>query len=310
MFFFPYKLDVSLYRIPFFTVLACLICIATFVSQIRSSHAFVHNVVNYCQHETNADLQGMLNAIDDDEFGRGCANVFMGIREAKDHEAAMARLAGEVHGLEFYRERQKDLDYKLAAIRYGYEQFVSLVPKDLTDKLAFRPGEYDIVGMFTSTFAHGSWSHLIGNLLFFFIFASCVESALGYTAFVGTFLLMAVVTSVAYSHSVSGTEAPPSIGLSGVAMGMMALLTVLLPRAKIWCFFWFFLFFRRFTLPVLVIAAWYIGWNIYDLHHADADSDINYMAHVSGAMTGIVVGLLYRLLARRKFDELEMSMGT
>lgn len=310
MFFFPYKLDVSLYRIPFFTILVCVVCIATFLSQVKSSHAFVRNIVNYCAYETNADLQGILNAINDTELGPGCANVFMGIREAKDHDAVVARLAREVRGLEFYRDAPKDIAYKEAAIRYGYEQFVSLVPKDLTDKLAFRPGEYDVVGMFTSTFAHASWDHLLGNLVFFFIFASCVECALGYGAFVATFLVMAVVTSVAYSHSVAGTDAPPSIGLSGVAMGMMALLTTLLPRARIWCFFWFFLFFRRFTLPVLVIAVWYIGWNVYDLRHADPGSDINYMAHVSGAVCGIVLGVLFRLLVPRRLEELSMAMGS
>jgi len=217
-------------------------------------------------------------------------------------------LAGEVRGLEFNRDRKKDVAYKQAAIKYGYDEFVSLVPRDLTDKLAFRPGEYDIVGMFTSTFAHASWDHLIGNLIFFFIFASCVECAMGYAGFVAAFLLMAVVTSAAYSHSVAGTDAPPSIGLSGVAMGMMALLTVMLPRARIWCFLWFFFFFRRFTLPVLVIAAWHIGWNVWDLNHADPSSHINYMAHVSGAVTGIVLGVLYRLFAPRRLQELEMAM--
>jgi membrane associated rhomboid family serine protease len=305
MLFFPYKLDIALYRITFFTILVCLVCIATFLSQIKSSTSFERNLGNYCAHEVNADLQGMLNAIQDAELGAGCANIFFGVRESRDHDATIARLAHEVRGLEFYRDEPRDIAYKESVIRYGYEQFVSLVPKDLTDKLAFRPGEYDVVGMFTSTFAHGSWDHLIGNLIFFFIFASCVESALGYGSFVGAFMLMAVATSVAYSRSVSGADALPAIGLSGVAMGMMALLTTMLPRAKIWCFFWFLFFFRRFTLPVLVIAAWHIGWNIYDLKHADPSSHVNYMAHVSGAATGVVLGLLCRLFAPQR---LQMAM--
>jgi membrane associated rhomboid family serine protease len=308
MLFFPYKLDIALYRIPFFTILVCVICIATFLSQVKSSTAFARNLGNYCAHEINADLQGILNAIDDSELGAGCGNIFYGIRESRDHDATIARLSHEVRGLEFYVDGAKDVAYKESVIRYGYEQFVSFVPKELTDKLAFRPGEYDFVGMFTSTFAHASWGHLIGNLIFFFIFASCVESALGYGAFVGAFLLMAVVTSMAYSRSVIGTDALPAIGLSGVAMGMMALLTTMLPRAKIWCFFWFLFFFRRFTLPVLVIAAWHIGWNIYDLKHADPSSHINYVAHVSGAVTGIVLGILYRLFAQQRLQQLEMAM--
>src|SRR6185312_3660267 len=310
MFFFPYKLDVSLYRIPFFTVAACIACIAVFLSQVRSSHSFERRLVDYCAQQTSAELHAIVEAVGDEEIGRGCVNVLLGIRESADHDAAITRLAGEVKGLDFYRDRKQDFDYKQSVLKYGYDEFIALVPKDLTDKLAYRPDGYNVLTMVTSAFAHASWDHLLGNLVFFFIFASCVECALGYGAFVASFLLMAVVTSLAYRYSVVATEGLPAIGLSGVAMGMMALLTVLLPRARIWCFFWFFFFFRRFTLPVLLIAAWHIGWNIWDLKHMQAGDDINYMAHVSGAVLGIALGILFRLFAPRRLDELEIAMGT
>jgi membrane associated rhomboid family serine protease len=308
MFFFPYRLDVSLYRVPFCTVLVCIACLMTFLSQVKSSHAFVDHLRAYCTKETSAELHAILKSIDDTEFGSGCARIFIGIRESKDHDIAIARLAGEVHGLDFFKDQQQDVAYKQSVIKYGFDEFIALVPRDLTDKLAFRPNQHDAVGMFTSTFAHASWHHLIGNLVFFFIFASCVESALGYAGFIGAFALMAMISSGAYSYTVSGIEGTPAIGLSGVAMGMMALLTTMLPRAKIRCFFWFLLFFRRFTLPVLVVAAWYIGWNVYDLNHADPSSNINYMAHVSGAVTGIALGVLYRLVAPRRMEELQVAM--
>ena len=92
-------------------------------------------------------------------------------------------------------------------------------------------------------------------------------------------------------------------------MGMMALLTTLLPRARIWCFFWFLFWVRWFTLPVLVIVAWQVGWNVYDLHHHDASSHINYMAHVSGAITGFVLGMLYRLFAQQRLSEMTVEVG-
>src|SRR5581483_4762877 len=294
MLFFPYRLDVNLYRIPFFTALVCVVCLATFLSQVKSAHTFGRDIADYCAHETDANLHAILDAIDDAEIPRGCANVLMGIRETKDHDATIERLAHEVRGLDFYVDKTQDIAYKHSAIKYGYDEFASIVPKELTDRLAYRPDGFNVLTMITSTFAHGSWSHLIGNLVFFFIFASCVECALGYAGFVGSFLLMAVVSSVAYHYTVAGTEGMPSIGLSGVAMGMMALLTTMLPRAKIWCFFWFLLFFRVFRVPVLLIAAWHIGWNVYDLTHPDPNSHIDYMAHVSGAATGIVLGILFR----------------
>lgn len=308
MWFFPYRLDVSLYRIPFLTIVVCLACLATFLLQVKSSRLFESNLTSYCSGELDANLRAILNSIDDADTGRGCANVFMALRQSKNRDAKITQLASEVNGLEFYQKTEEDIRYKESAIRYGYDEFESLVPAELTDEIAYQPDRYNVVTMITSTFAHGSWSHLIGNLIFFFVFASCVECALGSINFAVVFLVMSIVTSLAYSHSVSQGEALPSIGLSGVAMGMMALLTTLLPRARIWCFFWFLVWFKRFTLPVLVIAAWYIAWNIYDLHAHDPSSHINYMAHVSGAFCGIVIGLFFRIATPKRIEQLTTAM--
>ena len=310
MLFFPYKLDIILYRIPIVTILVCLICAGTFLSQMKSSTSFVGNLRNYCANETDANLNAILGSIDDEQIGSGCINVFMAIRQSKDRDSTISQLAREVRNLEFYRDAGEDIKYKEEALKSGYGYFETLVPRQLTDKLAYRPDKFNVVTMITSTFAHAGWSHLLGNLLFFFIFASCIEAALGAVNFVSIFLVMAIATSVSYSLSASAAEALPTIGLSGVAMGMMAMLTTMLPRAKIWCFFWFLLYFRRFTLPVLVIAAWYIGWNVYDLMHRDPDSHINYMAHVSGAVTGVVLGLVYRIFATQRLEELALGMNS
>lgn len=310
MLFFPYKLDISLYRIPIVTILVCIICAATFLSQVKSSTTFAGNLRNYCANETDANLHAILNSIADDRIGGGCVNVFMAIRESDDRDATISQLAREVRNLEFYRDANEDIQYKEQALKSGYGYFETLVPRQLTDKLAYRPDTVNVVTMITSTFAHASWSHLLGNLLFFFIFASCIEAALGALNFVFIFIVMAIATSVAYRLSANPAEALPTIGLSGVAMGMMAMLTTMLPRAKIRCFFWFLLYFRTFTLPVLVIAAWYIGWNVYDLMHRDPSSDVNYMAHVSGAVTGIVLGLIYRIFAGQKLETLALGMNS
>jgi membrane associated rhomboid family serine protease len=309
MLFFPYKLDIALFRLPLLTILACLICIATFASQVRSSAAFDRNMTAFCGSFGDVNLRAMLDNIDDATLGKGCESIFTGLRQSADRDRKIAQLAQEVRGLDFYRDRSRDLSYKEDSLRGGLADFEAFVPKELTDSLAYRPDRYDVVTMVTSTFAHASFSHLFGNLVFFYIFASCVESALGGLHFIGAFLLMAVVTSLAYSHSVAAADALPAVGLSGVAMGMMALLTTMLPKARIWCFFWFLLFVRRFTLPVLVIAAWQIGWNLYELNHHDAASHINYIAHVSGAATGVALGIAYRLFASQRLETLEMGMG-
>lgn len=306
MLFLPYKLDVSLYRVPFLTILVCLICLATFLSQMKSERAFASQINSYCRDDLDVNLRAILDNIDDKSVGAGCANVFLTLRESGNRDELISALARKVRNLDFYRDKEQDIKYKEGALQSGYANFELLVPRELTEKLAYKPDRFNVVAMLTSTFAHADWEHLLGNLFFFFIFASCVECVLGSVLFSLSFVLMAVATSLAYSYSASAAEGLPTIGLSGVAMGMMALLTALLPHARIWCFFWFLLFVRRFTLPVLVIAAWYVGWNVYDLRN-DHSSHINYMAHVSGAIVGVVLGMLYRLLAPQRLDNVEVG---
>jgi membrane associated rhomboid family serine protease len=307
--FLPYKLDVSLYRLPFLTILVCLVCLATFLSQMRSGATFEGNLRNYCTQDLDTNLRAMLDNIDDRAIGTGCEEVFMAIRQSHDRDKTIAQLAHSVRNLDFYRDKAADLKYKQDTITSAYGDFEALVPNALTEKLAYRPDQYNVVTMITSTFAHASWDHLLGNLFFFFIFASCVECVLGPLHFSLSFIVVAVATSLAYSYSASATEGLPAVGLSGVAMGMMALLTTLLPRARIWCFFWFLFWVRWFTLPVLAIVAWQVGWNVYDLHHHDASSHINYMAHVSGAVTGFVLGMLYRMFAQQRLSEMTVEVG-
>jgi len=310
MLFLPYKLDISLYRLPFLTILVCLVCLATFLSQVKSGATFEGNLSNYCTKDLDTNLHAMLDNIDDRAIGTGCENVFMAIRQSHDRSETIAQLARSVRNLDFYRDKAADLKYKQDTITSAYADFEALVPNALTEKLAYRPDQYNVVTMITSTFAHASWDHLLGNLFFFFIFASCVECVLGPLHFSLSFVVMAVATSLAYSYSASAAEGLPAVGLSGVAMGMMALLTTLLPHARIWCFFWFLFWVRRFTLPVLVIVAWQVGWNVYDLHHHDSSSHINYMAHVSGAITGFVLGMLYRMFAQQRLSEMTVEVGS
>lgn len=300
----PYRLDAGLYKVPVLTILVCVACVMTFFSQLESSERYQANVREFCGSDLRGNQKAIVDRIDDETTGSGCAKVFRAIRNSDNRDELMSTLAAEVKGLDFYSDSGQDLKYKEGALKAGFEHYEISVPIQLTDRIAYKPGQYNVLTMITSTFAHGSWIHLIGNLFFFFAFATCVECVLGTLNFSLCFLLMAIVTSVAYSHSVaSGADALPAVGLSGVAMGMMALLTVLVPRARVWCFFWLLLWVRRFTVPIVLIAIWYIGWNIYDVRH-DMDSNINYVAHVSGAITGIILGLLYRMFARNRLDAL------
>jgi len=295
----PYKLDANLYRVPFVTLVVCAVCVLTFLMQLDSAHKSQARLQAFCAEGLTSMQRTLLERVDDDEES-GCAEILVAARRSDDPGDAIDAFAEE-STLPVYDDADQDLRFKQAAFRDAYLRFAAAVPEDLTSRLEDRPGSFDLRRMVTSSFAHASWMHLIGNLFFFFAFACCVECVLGPLHFVGCFLAMCFAAGIAYRHGMPPGGALPTIGLSGVCMGMMALLTVLLPRSQVWCLFWVFVWVRRFTLPVILIAALYIGWNVYAVRN-DEGTEINYAAHVGGAVAGIVLGILYRLFARSRMD--------
>lgn len=310
MFFLPYKLDVSLYRVPILTLLVCLICVLTFMQQQYSDGLFEDRVRGYCAQTFEPYLAAILReAGDSSDTTTACVTVFLGLRRHASADQQLLELAHKVRRITFYPDAAQNREYVSGKLAQGYHDFEAQVPRQLTEALQYNPQQFDLRRMISSTFAHGSWSHLLGNLFFYFIFAASVEALLGSLHFTLAFVAMAVVTSVAFSLSELAATGLPTIGLSGVAMGTMALLTTLLPKARIWCFFWFFFFFRRFTIPVLLVAVWYVGWDLHNLMSSDGTSLVNYVAHVSGAATGVALGLIYRAFRHKRLQEAVLAVA-
>ncbi len=76
-------------------------------------------------------------------------------------------------------------------------------------------------------------------------------------------------------------------------MGMMALFTFFLPRGNIRCLLWIIVLIRTIAVPAWLLAAWYIGWDVYALFHDAEQSGINVVAHVSGAALGYLAGVAF-----------------
>ncbi|HKC77746.1 MAG TPA: rhomboid family intramembrane serine protease [Gaiellaceae bacterium] len=93
-------------------------------------------------------------------------------------------------------------------------------------------------GVFTGMFMHASWEHILGNMLFFWIFGNNVEDALGHVGFLAWYLVagivaMAVQSVVTLAFAGAGAASVPNIGASGAIAGILGAYFVLLPRAKV-----------------------------------------------------------------------------
>lgn len=141
----------------------------------------------------------------------------------------------------------------------------------------------------TSIFVHGSWGHIIGNSLFFWVFGNNVEDSMGHGRFLAFFLICGLIAAAA--HIVVNAASPvPTIGASGAISGVMGAYLLLYPRARINMFFLFFI------VPVvawLVLIYWFVLQvvaGLPELTRMNPEvSGVAVWAHVGGFLAGLVL---------------------
>ena len=178
---------------------------------------------------------------------------------------------------------------------------LGLIPVTLTDPTVTRD-IYAIVPdwltLLTYAFIHGDFWHLLGNMLFLFVFGDNVEDSLGHIRYLLFFCLCAVGAGLAFYLSVPGSESP-LIGASGAIAGVVAAYLILHPHAKIWV-----LILAR--IPLRISALWVLGFwllfQLYGLLTAGEGDDIAYWAHIGGFVSGAVLVLFLRRSGVKLFD--------
>lgn len=294
MFFLPYRLDANRNGIPFITLLICLLCVFIYWHQYSADEQYFQSIEQFCLHDLSKREIAWLNRIPSRQPGNRCAVVLESIRASEDATSEIERLARIAKPIRLYQSKQDNLRHVEQELGSIYRKFERDVPRHLTSTLAYDPKGWNVVKMVTSTFSHASAMHLAGNLLFFYIFAASVEIVFGTIVFLLFITLTTLGTSIAYSLAMAGVEgALPTVGLSGVVMAAVAALGIMLPSVRIRCFFWFVVIFRILHVPALLLALWYVGWDLYEMNRNDNTSYINYVAHVSGAGIGALFGIYY-----------------
>jgi membrane associated rhomboid family serine protease len=162
-------------------------------------------------------------------------------------------------------------------------------------------------GVFSGMFMHASWEHILGNMLFLWIFGNNVEDALGHVRFLAWYLAagvvaMAVQTAVTLGFAGVSAASVPNIGASGAIAGVLGAYFVLLPRARVLSVIFVGIIFIR-EIP----AIWFLGiWFLYQaltggfsLLHPQSGGGVAFFAHIGGFAFGVATGLLLMLTRRR-----------
>ena len=172
----------------------------------------------------------------------------------------------------------------------GGEPFVrtwALVPADIV------AGRH-LVTLFTSMFLHGSWSHIIGNMVFFWAFGPEIEDAMGplrYTIFYLLGGIVAMAAQVAFDpHSTV-----PNLGASGAIAAVMGAFLVTYPRDEIKSLLIILVFVRVTFVPAaLLIGVWFLMQLLSVGTVAQTQQGgVAYLAHIGGMVYGAITARLF-----------------
>jgi len=159
-----------------------------------------------------------------------------------------------------------------------------------------------LLTLVTSTFLHGGWLHLIGNMLYLWIFGNNIEDRFGRIRFLLFFLLggtVAALTQVA----ISPTSDVPVIGASGAIASVLGAYLVLYPGARVLSLVFLGFFYQLLEVPaVIVLGLWFLLQLIDGLASLGVESTSSGVAifeHIGGFLTGVVIGLAVRSVGRR-----------
>lgn len=190
--------------------------------------------------------------------------------------------------------RNQDEDYP--QWKTAHQDYKRIRGSRFTETWASNPGHWNPLTLLTSMFLHGSWMHLIGNMVFLFAFGYTVEMSLGARRYLLFYLLSGAAGDIG---DLAARWGEPVIGLgaSGAISGLMAIYAVLYGLRKIKFFYQLFFYFDYVTAPaIILLPVWILDQLVLQL--TDAGNGVAYMAHVGGLLAGGLLGGIYRWLNR------------
>lgn len=178
---------------------------------------------------------------------------------------------------------------------------LGLIPAVITEKATLAPNLVLVPGWatwITYMFMHASWMHLIGNMLFLWVFADNVEDAMGHARFLVFYLVCGFLGGAVHLALNTGSQAP-LVGASGAISGVLAAYLLLFPRVRV--------FGLAFNIIPITIPVWLAlgAWVVLQLIHLVTahGGDTAWWAHVGGLLAGAALVSVFKMPDVRLFGE-------
>jgi membrane associated rhomboid family serine protease len=155
------------------------------------------------------------------------------------------------------------------------------------------PREFAPATLVTSMFLHGGWGHLLGNMLYLYIFGDNVEDRLGHPRYL-VFYLLCGVAAAATQALTNPDSSVPMVGASGAIAGVSGAYLLFFPRARVVTILPLFIFLQIVEIPAVFFLAvwflWQLASGVATLGTRDAAGGVAVWAHVGGFVSGMVLG--------------------
>lgn len=149
----------------------------------------------------------------------------------------------------------------------------------------------------TSMFLHGGILHLVGNMLFLWIFADNIEATIGSGRFV-VFYLAGGIAAFLVHFFFNMESNVPTVGASGAISAVMGAYLVMFPSSRVKMFFFFFTF--RVSAFIFLVVWFIQQW----LENQNEPTNIAYWAHIGGFAVGVISGIYFK----NKFPNAERKL--
>jgi len=211
------------------------------------------------------------------------------------------------------REANAAFDEQTRTFCYGFETFPSeadrfvcryaFQPKEFFDTVA---GESGLTGdnrwlalaaIVTSMFLHGGWLHIIGNMLFLWVFGDNIEDRMGHAVY-AVFYLLAGVVAAFIQGVLEPNSVIPVLGASGAVAGVLGAYLVWFPGATIRVVIPFFiLIFIPIPIPAWIMIGLWFAQNLFAGYASISDAagegaGVAWFAHIGGFVFGLVIAVL------------------
>jgi len=171
---------------------------------------------------------------------------------------------------------------------------LAVIPYELTH---LPPGRLELIGynvltLLTSMFLHAGWLHLIGNMLYLWIFGDNVEDIMGHGRFLAFYLCCGLAAAAAQiaAHPASRV---PMIGASGAIAGVLAGYLVMFPTARVMTLFFLVIIVRVVPIPALIVLGLWLLVQLVNAGQA-GPGGVAWFAHLGGFLAGLLLIVPFR----------------